>query len=56
MTVGVLNFRKLLENVILIIPFNAMSNRLKYLPRLILVLGKAAPLADINKDPLKDSP
>lgn len=35
---------------------SAMSNRLKYLPRLILVVGKAVPLADINKVPLKYSP
>lgn len=33
----------------------AISNRLKYLPRLILVVGKAVPLADINKVPLKYS-
>lgn len=35
---------------------SAMSNGLKYLPGLILVVGKAVPLADINKVPLKYSP
>lgn len=34
---------------------STMSNRLKYLPGLILVVGKAVPLADINKVPLKYS-
>lgn len=33
-----------------------MSNQLKYLPGLILVVGKEVPLADINKVPLKYSP
>lgn len=35
---------------------STMSNRRKYLPELILVVGKAVPLADINKVPLKYSP
>lgn len=35
---------------------SAVSNQLKYLAGLILVVGKAVPLADINKVPLKYSP
>lgn len=49
----VLNFRVVLHFYYSV---SAMSNRLKYLPRLILVVGKAVPLADINKVPLKYSP
>lgn len=35
---------------------SAVRSQLKYLPELILVVGKAVPLADINKVPLKYSP
>lgn len=49
----VLNFRIVLHFYYSV---SAVSNRLKYLPVLILVVGKAVPLADINKVPLKYSP
>lgn len=50
---GVLNFSVLLHFYYSV---SAMSNRLKYLARLILVVGKAVPLTDINKVSLKYSP
>lgn len=43
------------SRIVLIYSVSAMSNLLKYLTGLILVVGKAVPLADKNKLPLKYS-